>query len=361
MNWGKFDLFTILACTFSAALLTLGPNRALSSEPILRVDVGTHNAGIYSIAMDPSNRILVTGSGDKTVRVWDITDEGELLRTLRPPVSEGEQGQIFAVALSPDSQTVACGGRTGSPQQGDACVYLFDRDTGALTRRLGGLPGWIQHLAYTSDGRFLVAVTGEGDGKSSWASLRIYQLPDYTVVAEDRDYADFIKWAESDPSGSRLATSSYDGFIRLYDLSDLAVKGSSPLGSIAPVSKIRSPRGQQPWGLAFSPDGTRLAVGFRHEPTVDVLDVKGNTLEYAYSPDMTGVKGGQLTDLRSVAWSSEGDFLYAGGSYRRKRVSQIRKWYDGNRNKSMDLSLGVDHTDLPSPASQGGWSDFLLL
>ena len=33
------------------------------------------------------------------------------------------------------------GGFTGSPQAGDAWVFLFDRATGAMTRRLGGLPG----------------------------------------------------------------------------------------------------------------------------------------------------------------------------------------------------------------------------
>ena len=180
----------------------IGPNH----EPILRLEVGVHNAGIWGIAIDSSNRILVTGSDDKTVRVWDISGRGELLRILRPPVGEGEEGQIFAVALSPDGRTVACGGRTGSPKQGDACVYLFDRATGALTRRLGGLPGYVQHLVYTPDGRFLAVVTGEGGVKASWG-MKIFRLPDYVLVAEDREYGGFVRWVESDPTGSRVATS----------------------------------------------------------------------------------------------------------------------------------------------------------
>ena len=315
---------------------------AQTTEPILRIEVGTHNAGIWDIAIDPSNRILVTGSEDKTVRVWDISGRGELLRIFRPPVGEGEEGHIFAVALSPDARIVACGGRTGSFSQGDACVYLFDRATGALTRRLGGLPGPVQHLTYTSDGRFLVAVTSMGGGIARMAGMRIYRLPDYTLVAEDRDYADFVKWAESDPTGSRLATSCFDGFIRLYDLSGLTARDASSPRTISPVSKIRPPGGQRPCGLAFSPDGNRLAVGFSYNPKVNVLEAKGNSLEHAYSPDTTGLVGGQEIDLRAVAWSPDGRFLYGAGGYRVKGVRQVRKWADGGRGSYSDLRMEVD-------------------
>ena len=43
----------------------------------LSVEVRTHNAGIMRIAMDPSNRVRVTGCEDKTVRLWHISGRGE--------------------------------------------------------------------------------------------------------------------------------------------------------------------------------------------------------------------------------------------------------------------------------------------
>jgi hypothetical protein len=82
-------------------------------------------------------------------------------------------------------------------------------------------------------------------------------------------------------------------------------------------------------------------VGFYLSPKVDVLEVKGNTLEYAYSPDTTGVRG-DAHDLKAVAWSSDGRFLYAGGGHRLKGVGQIRKWADGGRGRYNDLPVGVD-------------------
>ena len=307
---------------------------AQTTEPILRLEVGAHSAGIWGIAIDPSNRILVTGSEDKTARVWDISGRGELLRILRPPVGAEEEGLVYGVALSPDAGTVALGGRTGSLQQSDACVYLFDRTTGALTRRLGGLPGYINHLAYTSDGRFLVVAMGKG-------GMRLYRLPDYAFVAEDSDYGGLCRWAVSDPTGSRLATGCFDGFIRLYDLSGLTPGEASSPRPIVPVSKLQPPGGLRPNGLAFSPDGARLAVVQHLSPKVDVLEVKGNALQHAYSPDTTGVRGTVTADLRSVAWSSDGRSLYAGGFYLVKGVYQIRKWADGGRGEYRDLPIGV--------------------
>ena len=240
-------------------LSAVEPVLAQTTEPILRVEVGAHNAGIWKIATDPSNRFLVTGSEDKTVRVWDFSGKGELLRTLRPPVGEGEQGQIYAVAVSPDAKTVACGGRTGTLAQHDACIYLFDRANGALTRRLGGLPGGVQHLLYTPGGRFFVAVMGRG-------GMQVYRLPDYALVAVDREYGGYARSVQSDPTGSRLATTCFDGFIRLYDLSGVNVQDVTSPRPIAPVSKIRPPGSQRPWELSFSPDGSRLAVGQQLNP-----------------------------------------------------------------------------------------------
>jgi len=324
------------------------PVLAQTTDPILRVEVGTHNASIFGIAMDPSNRVLVTGSEDKTVRVWDISGDVRLMRIIRPFLGKSEQGHIFAVALSPDGRTIACGGRTGSPKQGDACVYLFDRDTGALTRRLGGLSGWIQDLEYTTDGRFLAVVFGERGGKTSWAGMSIFRLPDYTLVAEDRDYGNFTRSVKSDPSGAKLATTCFDGLVRLYDLSALQTRDTQSAAAIVPVSKIRPTGGKFPWGLAFTPDGTRLAVGFNMTPKVDVLEVRGNTLEPAYSPDTGGIAGKKEIDFKVVAWSSDGSLLYAGGGYRQKKVRQIRVWADGGRGHPSDLPLAVD---LPMGAS----------
>ena len=78
-------------------------------EPILRIDPGMHTALIRRIGVDATCRLLVTGSIDKTVRLWGLP-EGKLLRTLRPPIGPGNNGQVRAVTVAPDGSWVAAGG-----------------------------------------------------------------------------------------------------------------------------------------------------------------------------------------------------------------------------------------------------------
>src|SRR5262249_14188285 len=94
------------------------------TTPMLRLETGMHLAVINRIGVDAAQRYLVTGSDDKTVGVWELAS-GRLLRTLRPPIGAGDEGKIYAVALSPDGRTVAAGGFT-DPGGTEQSLYLFD-------------------------------------------------------------------------------------------------------------------------------------------------------------------------------------------------------------------------------------------
>jgi WD40 repeat protein len=297
-------------------------------EPILRIETGMHTAQITRIGVDREERYLVTGSNDKTVRVWDL-ETGRLLRTLRPPEGEGNEGMIYAVAISPDGRTIACAGWTGWDWEETHSIYLFDRGTGSLKKRLSGLPQVIYHLAYSKDGRFLAATLGGKNG------IRVYETEGYGLTFTDSDYGDDSCGADFDSKG-RLAVSSYDSHIRLYE-KDFRL-----------IAKKKLQEGSQPHGVSFSPDGSKIAVAFNDSTKLDILSSKD--LSYLFSPDTSAVDNGTLVN---VAWSSDGAYLYAGGRFQ-KDGCPIVKWADGGKGNSTFLK-GADNTIMHIiPLRKGG-------
>ena len=277
-----------------------------------------HTAMVTRISVDTQQRFLVSGSNDKTARVYDM-QTGRLLQTLRIPIEEGHVGKIYAVAISPDGETVAVGGLTGK-EAGGVSIYLLDRNTGAMAKRIGGLPDGIAHLAYSPDGRYLAAMIGGANG------IRIYETENYQQIASDADYGT-DSYSCSFDSSNRLVTTSFDGYIRLYN-ADFKL-----------IQKKNAPGGSQLYGAVFSPDGKQIAVGYDDSTRVDVLSA--NDFELLFSANTEGVDNGNLSQ---VAWSTDGRYLYAGGYYQYRNGGglPIRRWDKGGRGAFKELLIATN-------------------
>jgi DNA-binding beta-propeller fold protein YncE len=319
------------------ALATAGA--AAQSEPVpsapqLRIEAGMHTAAVNRIDTDAAGRYAVTSSNDKTARVWEVAS-GRLLKVLRPPIGPGNEGKLFAVAISPDGGTVAVAGWTGVDWSGRAQVYLFDRQSGHLNSRLGGLPDVVYHLRFSPDGRWLAATLKRGHG------LRVWDWRSGQPALADKGFG-AASYGASWSRDGRLVVSSWDSKLRLYRI------GRS--GSLDKIAEAAAPGGKQPFAVAFHPDGSRIAVGYVDSTRVDVVD--GQSLAGLYSPSTTGGDDGSLGN---VAWSADGRSLVAAGRWGVKGKSPVRLWPDAGRGQPQDIpTAGNTVLDLmPLPA--GGW------
>jgi WD40 repeat protein len=96
------------------------------------------------VAFSPDGKKVVSGSSDKTVRLWD-TVTGAALQTL-----EGHSSSVNSVAFSFDGKQVVSG-------SSDKTVRLWDAATGAALQTLEGHSSSVNCVAFSSDGKKVVS------------------------------------------------------------------------------------------------------------------------------------------------------------------------------------------------------------
>src|SRR5262249_20864652 len=153
-----------------------------SIQPFPQLEVGMHTAAISQIAVDAKERYLVTASFDKSARVWDLTS-GKMLSVLRPPLGADHEGKLYAMDFSLDGSPISLVGFTAPYGSKYFPIYLFDRATGRLTRRIAGLPDVTRHLAFSRDGQLLAASLAAN-------GIRVFRITDGTELWRDGNFKD---------------------------------------------------------------------------------------------------------------------------------------------------------------------------
>jgi hypothetical protein len=294
-----------------AATATSGEIEAAKKEcpdqtPTLRIETGTHTNAIKSIAVDAACTIAVTGSDDKTARLWSLP-EGRLLRTFRPPIGTGNGGRIYAVALSLDGRWIAIGGwDVHGDLDGAYGVYIYSRDGGGV-RRIGAFDNAVFSLAFSPDGQRLAAGLGRDAGVSVLdfaTGHEITRLSGYGKLVYG------LAWARD---GS-LYTASIDGKVRAYG------------PDLNPTPRKTLETRDNPFRLAISPDQRRLAIGFFDKARADLVALPD--LTPAAAADVAGANRG----LSSVAWVDDDTLQGAGWATDNAGRVFVRVWNpDGHR------------------------------
>ena len=313
---------------------------------MLRLEAGEHTSSIDAIASDAQGRLVLTVSSDKTARLWEMPSR-RLLRVFRPPFGGTKDGALYAGALSPDGTLVALGGYCASESSSsrESRVILFDTTTGLMAGSFDGLPNVVFKLAFSESGDYLAAGLGGPNG------IYVWNMRSKRLIGTDLTYKDSCEGLDWH-GDERLASASFDGNARLYDVSQTGLhrtacvtvglsRPDSGLGQF--IEKLQGitvglPR-NQPHGIKFAPDGTKLAIGFYQQQALcEIRD--SHDLSLILRPDCSRMIKGNLSE---VCWSADGHTLKAAGNWQdRNGRTCIVSWSeDGRRWDSAD-AIGVE-------------------
>ncbi|WP_405541043.1 WD40 repeat domain-containing protein [Streptomyces phaeochromogenes] len=259
----------------------------------LATPVTEHEGVVRTVAYGPGGRLLASGGGDGTVRLWDVTRPTRP-KALGTPLKCGAE-TVTTVALSAKGHLLACGAYGGR-----GTVRLWDVADPARPTALGGplasLKSAAMTAAFSPDGRTLAVVSGD-------RKLRLWQVgPTGAAQPPAEQLATYPGYFPSalaySPDGNTLATGDTNGEIRLWDVVGQPTALGTPVNA-ADLGSVLS--------AAFSPDGDTLATG-GSDGTIRLLDVSNRDRPKALAKRLTGHTGA----VRSVAFNTAGDTLASG-------------------------------------------------
>ncbi|MEA3323545.1 MAG: DUF4365 domain-containing protein [Euryarchaeota archaeon] len=129
-----------------------------------------HTEDVLSVTITPDGKTIVSGSGDKTLKVWDLAT-GQCLATF-----EGHTSGVRGVAVTPDGKTIVSG-------SGDKTLKVWDLATGQCLATFEGHTSGVVAVAITPDGK--TVISGSGDN-----TLRVWNLPqpDTEILDDSVDF-----------------------------------------------------------------------------------------------------------------------------------------------------------------------------
>jgi hypothetical protein len=213
---------------------------------------------VWSVAFSPDGETLASSGGSGTIRLWDLETRQEL--------DEFDAEGPCTLAFSPDGEALAAATREGQdPEREGDKIRLWSVASGEEFLKIDGPDRTgsghvLCELGYSPDGRKLATTHAAHDHGES-LQIRVWDAGLGKELLRITDLKDYVNAVVFLCDGKVLASGGRTGVIRLWD----AESGRE-------LASLRG-HGCWIWSMAASPDGRMLASA--GDNTVLVWDVAG--------------------------------------------------------------------------------------
>ena len=213
-----------------------------------------HTDYVTCLAFSPQGFQLLSGSSDRTIRLWDAKPD-QILQY--PEEHRWKFDEIDKVAFSPDGSTIAGHGSLFEK------IELWDAHTGEHRHTLKHI-AMVYSIAFSPDGRTIAIGGGYGiaGALEDVNTIHLWHTATGEQTLRFTGHTDTVTSITFSPDGETVASGSSDGTIRLWD----AISGAHMQTLTGHTSNVTS--------VTFNPVGDTLASG-SHDGTILLWDVSG--------------------------------------------------------------------------------------
>jgi WD40 repeat protein len=293
-----------------------------------------HSEGVRTIAYSPDGKRIISGSGDKTIKIWDA-ETGLLIRTI-----SGHGYRIMSAAYSPDGRRIVSSDPMGT-------VKIWDAENGQEIRTLSGHGTYtVESVAYSPNGQRVMSAANDG-------TVKIWDAETGRLIRTLS--ARYVRSAAYSPDGQHIIYASGDGTMTILDVENgreihtLTGHSASRDGNMVIENEGRETRLLSEHTVAYSPDGRHI-VSAALDGTVKILDAETGQLIHTLSEHSEKVG--------TVAYSPNGQCIVSGSDDKTVKVwdaenGQLIRTLFGNGGTVESVAYSPDGRRIVSGSGDG--------
>ncbi|WP_414623258.1 eIF2A-related protein [Calothrix sp. CCY 0018] len=245
-----------------------------------------HEGTITSVNWSHDGKYLITGSTDKTARIWNLS--GKLIVPLK-----GHQGGVYSAEFSSDGRHILTSSK-------DKTVRIWDFSGSQLA--ILKHQKWVNSASFSPDGTRIITTSQKPQSENSGYDeniVRIWDLSGNLLL----QLKDTVNTASFSPDGKYILTTSNDQTARIWDTSGKLVRTFSE-HSKAVSSAYWSPNGK--YILTNSDDSYVWDVSGKKIAQFKV-DNKWKIMDAGFSPDSQRIF--VTTSEKTLVWDLSGRLI----------------------------------------------------